>query len=288
VWMDRSGKKIGTVADKLTNLQTARISPQGDRIVFQIDTGVNDVWVLDLARGIRTRLTFGPVQNAYPIWSPDGKWVAYNSSRTGHAQLYRKPADGSGAEELLLNDEEVVLPTDWSQDGKYLIYMRGALGNNSEVWALPLEGERKPWLVVPRPRNSNSFTAQGRLSPDGRWIAYASTESGTPQVYVVAFHGGQGKWQVSTDEGSQPKWGRDGKELYYANDISRVLSAVPVKEANGALQFGAAQSLVTTPATQQFIYDVSPDGKKILLNVVSQQVNQSVTVITNFTAGLKK
>ncbi len=288
VWMDRSGKKIGTVADKLTNLQTARISPQGDRIVFQIDTGVNDVWVLDLARGIRTRLTFGPVQNAYPIWSPDGKWVAYNSSRNGHAQLYRKPADGSGAEELLLNDEEVVLPTDWSQDGKYLIYMRGALGNNSEVWALPLEGERKPWLVVPRPRNSNSFTAQGRLSPDGRWIAYASTESGTPQVYVVAFHGGQGKWQVSTDEGSQPKWGRDGKELYYANDISRVLSAVPVNETNGALQFGAAQSLVTTPATQQFIYDVSPDGKKILLNVVSQQVNQSVTVITNFTAGLKK
>jgi serine/threonine protein kinase len=104
----------------------------------------------------------------------------------------------------------------------------------------------------------------------------------------VPFHGGQGKWQVSTTEGSQPKWSRDGKELYYANDISRVLSAVPVSEVNGALQFGAAKALVTAPATQQFIYDVSPDGKKILLNVVSQQVNQSVTVITNFTAGLRK
>jgi Tol biopolymer transport system component len=128
----------------------------------------------------------------------------------------------------------------------------------------------------------------GHLSPNGHWLAYTSTESGTAEVYVVAYGGGQGKWQVSTNEGSQPKWSKDGKELYFANDISRVLSAVPVKEAKGALQFGAAQPLVTTPATQQFIYDVSPDGKKILLNVVSQQVNQSVTVITNFPAGRKK
>ncbi len=286
VWMDRNGKQLGTVADKVTNLQTARISPQGDRIALQVDNGMTDVWVLDLARGIRTRLTFGPVSNTFPVWSPDGKWIAYNSGRNGHAQLYRKPTDGSGAEELLLNDEEVVSPTDWSQDGKYLIYVRGSAGNNSEVWALPLEGERKPWLVVPR--LANSFSAQGRLSPDGRWLAYASTESGTPEVYVMAFRGGQGKWQVSTNEGTQPKWSRDGKELYFANDISRVLSGVSVKEANGALQFGAPQPLVTTPATQQFIYDVSPDGKRILLNVVMQQVSQSVTVIANFTAGLKK
>jgi eukaryotic-like serine/threonine-protein kinase len=151
---------------------------------------------------------------------------------------------------------------------------------------LPLEGERKPWLVVPH--LSNSFTNGGRLSPDGRWLAYMSTESGTPQVYVVAFRGGQGKWQVSTNEGSKAKWRRDGKELYFANDNSRVLSAVSVTEVNGALQFGAAQALVTTPATRQLIYDVAPDGKKILLNVVAQQVSQSVTVITNFTAGLKK
>jgi Tol biopolymer transport system component len=244
------------------------------------------VWILDLGRGIRTRLTFGPVSNTLPVWSPDGKWVVYNSSRNGHAQLYRKPADGSGTEELLINDEEPVVPTDWSQDGKYLIYMRGALGNNSEIWALPMEGERTPWRVVPRP--ANSFSAYGHISPDGRWLAYASTESGTPQVYVVSFKGGQGKWQVSTSEGSQPKWSRDGKELYFSNNVSRVLSAVPVKEVNGALQFGAAQPLVTTPATQQFIYDVSPDGKKVLLNVISQQVSQSVTVIANFGAGLKK
>ena len=287
VWTDRSGKQLGTtVVDNVTNLIGVRISPQADRVVLQIDNGITDLWVFDLARATRTRLTFGPVSNAFPVWSPDGKWVAYNSARNGHSQLYRKPADGSGAEELLLDDQELVVPSDWSQDDKNLIYTRGAAGNDSEIWALPLEGERKPWLVVPH--LANSFSTGGRLSPDGRWLAYTSTESGTAEVYVVSFRGGQGKWQVSTNEGSKPKWRRDGKELYFANDISRVLSAVPVTETNGALQFGAAQALVTTPATQQFIYDVAPDGKKVMLNVVSQQVNQSVTVITNFTAGLKK
>jgi serine/threonine protein kinase/Tol biopolymer transport system component len=286
VWMDRNGKQIGTVADKLTNLQTARVSPQGDRIALQIDTGVNDIWVLDLARGVRTRLTFGPVSNAFPVWSPDGKWIAYTSDRNGQPNLYRKPSDGSGAEELLLTDEQVTIPSDWSRDGKTLLYSRGPAGNNSEIWALPLEGERKPRLVVPRA--ANSFSAEGHLSPNGHWLAYTSTESGTFEVYVVAFPGGQGKWQVSTNEGSHPQWSRDGKELYYANDTNRTVFAVPVKETNGALQFGAAQPLVTNSATQQFFYDVTPDGKKILLNLVSQQVSQSVTVVTNFTAGLKK
>ncbi|HEY1401385.1 MAG TPA: hypothetical protein VF953_07330, partial [Terriglobales bacterium] len=219
------------------------------------------------------------------VWSPDGKWIAYNSDRNGHANLCRKPSDGSGAEELLLTDEQTAVPTSWSRDGKYMFYSRGPVGNQ-EIWALPLEGERKPWLVVAR--TANSFSADGHLSPDGRWIAYVSNESGSPEVYVVTFRGGQGKWQVSTTGGAQPKWSPDSKELYYANGTSRTVFAVPVKEANGALQFGAAQPLVTNAATQQFFYDVSPDGKKILLNMVSQQVSQSVTVVTNFSAGLRK
>jgi Tol biopolymer transport system component len=274
------------VADKLTNLQTAVISPQGDRVALQIDTGVNDIWVLDLARGIRTRLTFGPVSDTFPVWSPDGKWIAFTSDRNGHANLFRKPSDGSGAEELLLTDEQVAVPSDWSRDGKYLLFTRGSVGSNSEIWGLPLQGEHKPWLIVAHA--ANSFMAQGVLSPNGHWLAYTSSESGTPEVYVIPFGGGQGKWQVSTSQGTGPKWGSDGKELYFANNVSRVLSAVPVKEANGTLQFGAAQQVAITPATQQFIYDVMPDGKKILLNVVSQQVNQAVTVVANFTAGLKK
>jgi serine/threonine protein kinase len=287
VWMDRNGKQIGTVADKLTNLQIARLSPQGDRVALQIDTGMNDIWVLDLARGVRTRLTFGPVSNTYPVWSRDGKWIAYTSDRNGHSMLYRKPSDGSGPEELLLTDEQVDLGSDWSPDGKYLIFSRGPSGSNWEVWGLPLEGERKPWLIVPHAGSSGS--SQGTVSPDNRWLAYSSTESGTAQVYVVAFRGGQGKWQVSTNDGLSPLWSRDGKELYYFSSVTRTVFAVPVTESNGALQFGATQALATNPASfGGAVYDVSPDSKKILLNVVSQQVSQSVTVVTNFPAGSKK
>jgi eukaryotic-like serine/threonine-protein kinase len=286
LWMDRDGKQVGVAADKLADLQSARLSPQGDRIAFTMDVGQNDVWVLDLARGIRTRLTFGPVSNTFPVWSPDGKWIIYNSDRNGHSNFYRKSSDGSGAEELLLTSDQVVLPSDWSRDGKYLIYGTGPVGyTNWEIWALPLEGERKPWMVVPHGQNASSI--YGRLSPDGRWLAYASSESGRLEVYVVPFRGGQGRWQVSASGGNAPLWNSDGKELYYAN-LNFTVFAVPLKEVNGAPQFGAAQQLTTTASAPEFFYDVTPDGKKILLPVVTQQVNQSMTVVTNWTAGLRK
>jgi len=284
LWMDRSGKQISTVAEKLSNLQLARISPQGDRIALQIDTGANDIWVLDLARGIKTRLTFGPVSNTFPVWSPDGKWIAYTADRNGRSNLCRKPSDGGGAEEVLFTDEQITTATDWSRDGKYLFYNRGPVGGQ-EIWALPVEGDHKPFQVVPHA--ANSFSVMGRLSPDGRWLAYSSAESGTYEVYVVPFHGGQGKWQVSANGGDLPQWSRDGKELFYM-DTSYNLFALPVKDAGGAIQFGTAQQLVSTWSAPNVFYDVSPDGKKILLDRISQQVSQSVTVVTNFTAGLKK
>jgi serine/threonine protein kinase/Tol biopolymer transport system component len=279
VWMDRSGKQISIIADKITNLQGASISPQGDRVALQIDAGVNDIWVMDLARGVRTRLTFGPVANITPVWSPDGKWIAYTSNRSGHFEIYRKPSDGSGAEELLLTEEQQSVVDSWSRDGKYLIYSRPNPGN-WQIWALPLEGERKPWQVIPR-------GVQGRISPDGHWLAYTSNESGAVEVFVVAFGGGQGKWQVSARGGAAPRWSKDGKELYYM-DQTYNLFAVPVKDAGGALQFGAAQNLVSSWSAPQVFYDVSPDGKKILLDRVPQQVSQSVTVVTNFSVELKK
>ncbi len=284
VWLDREGKQISTIADKLTNLQYAVISPQGDRAALQIDTGQNDIWVLDFARGIRTRLTFGPSANTYAAWSPDGKWIAYTSARNDHFTIYRKPTDGSGAEELLLTDAPMCIVEDWSRDGKYLFYSRGYSQNDRQIWALPLaapaEGERKPSLVIPH-------GSQAHLSPDGHWLAYTSDESGGIEVYVVAFGGGQGKWQVSSNGGARPHWGKDGKELFYM-DPSYDIFAVPVKDAGGALQFGAAQALVTKWSAPQVFYDVSPDGKKIFLDRVAQQVSQSVTVVTNFTADLKK
>ncbi len=290
VWVDRNGRQLSVVVDKLTNLQTAKLSPQSDRIALEIDNGAgaHDIWVFDIARAVQTRLTFGPVENDAPVWSPDGKWIVYTAVAGNiHTKLYRKPSDGSGAEELLLSDDQVAVASDWSRDGKYLLYARGPAAINWEIWAMPLEGERKPWLVVPR--TANSFAAEGRLSPDGHWLAYTSQESGNREVYVVAFRGGQGKWQISTNGGYQPQWSGDGKELYYFNQASRSVLVVPVKGLNGGLQFGVAQPLASNSTSNQVgFYDVTPDGKKILLNLVAQQVSQSVSVVTNFTAGLKK
>jgi eukaryotic-like serine/threonine-protein kinase len=281
IWMDRNGKQIGTVAEKLTNLQVARISPQGDRIALQIDAGMNDIWVLDLARGVRTRLTFGPVANTFPVWSPDGKWIAYVSRRGDLFGLYRKRSDGSGAEDVLVTADAQIAPNSWSSDGKSLIYTQRTPEGQGQIWVLPLEGERKASMVLPRGSN-------GQLSPDGHWLAYQSSESGVNEVYVVAFGGGQGKWQVSANGGILPLWGKDGREFYYL-DGTQTLLAVPVRSAGGALEFGAPQSIVSrwTVLGQPF-YDVTPDGGKILLDRVSQQVSQSITVVTNFTADLKK
>jgi len=286
IWVDRTGKRIGIVADKLANLQSARLSPQGDRVALQIDTGANDIWVLDLARGIRTRLTFGPVFNAFPVWSPDGKWIAYSSQRNGHDYIYRRLSNGSGAEEVLLQDDQPLVATDWSSDGKFLLYARGPLSaKGQEIWALPLGGDRKPVVVVPH--GDSSFATQGMLSPDGRWLAYSSNESGQPEVYVVPFLGGQGKWQVSQSGGAYPVWGKDGKSLYYAN-LSFTVFAVPVSRQNDTLEFGSPEQLAANLSSQLFFYDVASDGKKILLNSISEQVNQSISVVTNWTQELKK
>ena len=237
--------------------------------------------MLDSGRGVRTRLTFGPVANTFPVWSADGKWISYFSLRDGKSTIYRKPSDGSGAEELLLTDDHGVIPTDWSRDGKTLLYQRGPLGGPFDMWLLPLEGERKPRMLL-------AHAGNGRLSPDGRWLAYDSIESGSPEVFVVPFGGGEGKWQVSPNGGSVPLWSRDGKELYYLDGTSSI-QAVPVKAAGAALQFGASQTLVSRLTILSVPYfDITPDGKKILVAHVAQQVSPSVTVVTNFTEGLKK
>jgi serine/threonine protein kinase/Tol biopolymer transport system component len=280
LWVDRNGKPIGTITDKLSNLRNMRLSPQGDRIALEMDSGQDDIWVLDVARGTKTRLTFGPVGNAYPVWSPDGKWIAYGSSREGYIELFRKPSDGGGAEEMLLKEPQLHVPSDWSRDGKFLIYARGTSVVDSTIWAMPLDGDRKPWQIL-------SSGTDPHLSPDSRWLTYTSIESGSPEVYVVPFRGGQGKWQVSAKGGQYPQWSKDGKEIFYF-DQSNNLVSVPVNEVAGALQFGASRTVVTSWASPNILYDLSPDGKKFLLDQVSQQVSQSVTVVTNFPAGIKK
>jgi serine/threonine protein kinase len=282
VWIDRTGKQVGIAVENLQNLEFARLSPQGDRVAVMLDNGIADIWTLDLARGVRTRLTFGPVSNIYPVWSADGKWVAYESLRAGTRSIYRKPADGSGAEEMLVSDadSEVLILSDWSRDGKTLFYSTGLQTGDQTIWALPLEGERKPRLVA-------EHAVGATLSPNGRWLAYTLL-SGQADVYVVAYGGGQGKWQVSPNGGQVPQWSKDGKELYYLDGAQSIV-AVPVKDLGNTLEFGAGRTLISqwTVLSTPF-YSVFPEGQKLLMERVSQQVSQPLTVVTNFTAQLRK
>lgn len=285
LWMDRASKKLSSIVEGLTGVEVATLSPQGDRLALQIDSSVSDIWVLDVAPGTRTRLTFGPVNNTDPHWSPDGKWIVYTSNRNGRFQLFRKPSDGGGAEEELLTDDQLLFPWDWSRDGEYILYGRGQRGAQ-DIWALPLEGDRKPFQVVPS--TPNTLRNKPGLSPDGRWLAYISNESGTMQVYVAAFQGGRGKWQVSSNGGAYPVWSHDGKELFYSYSGNSIY-AVPVKEVAGVLQFGGTQeAIVSGWAAPNPWFQVSPDGKKILLYRVSQEVSDFLTVVTNFTSALQK
>jgi hypothetical protein len=295
IWVDRKGKQLGVVADKLTNLQNARVSPQGDRVALQIDTGVNDIWVLDVARKVRTRLTFGePGFNGDPVWAPDGKSLVYDVaaalSKGGFSDIYRINADGSGPRQLLLKGEHDIVPIDWSRDGRYLLYAQygSATGSSDEeIWALPLSEAGKPFLVV-----KTGFTQSPRhhsLSPNGRWLAYTSAESGKPQVFVMPFAGGQGKWQISQDGGESPFWSSDGKELFYVpNVLGAAINAVPVSETGNTLVFGPPHTLFNESNVQRPVFDVAPGGKKFLDARVIQQTSQPITVIGNWSAELKK
>jgi eukaryotic-like serine/threonine-protein kinase len=284
VWVDREGKQLGVAADNLQKLQFAALSPRGDRVALQIDTGVNDIWVLDLARGVRTRLTFGPIANTNPVWSPDEKWIAYSALRPTGSGIYRRLSDGSGSEELLVPNPaaDLFAPDDWSRDGKTLFFSPNSYAQqNDRVWAVSIDGDRKPHQVLAK-------GSAATLSPDERWLAYNSVESGQNEVYVQAYGGGQGKWQVSPDSGQMPHWSADGKELFYF-DGNQNLVSVTVTDSGGALQFGAPKILshnwtfLTIP-----FFSVAPDGKRFLMERISEQVNQSITLVTNFTSGLKK
>ncbi len=247
-----------------------------------------DLWLLDIARGTTSRFSLGLLSYAM-VWSPDSNWLTFMASRAGVTGLYQKPSNGAGQDELLLSATDAE-PTDRSQDGRFLLYQRNDPKTKWDLWVLPLFGDRKakPFL------QSEFDESQGQFSPDGRWVAYASDESGRPEVYVQPFPGPGPKIQISTAGGVQPKWRRDGKELFYRVDGTGKLMTVEVK-ADGQFQAGVPQvlSLETTVTTHGMQsgdhYAVSADGKRVFSIKASQESAAApITVVVNWTAGLKK
>jgi len=287
VWMDRSGKRLGaaTKPAALSQALGGEISPDGKRFAFAIG-GMGrgaDVWIEDLDRGSRTRFTFLPGVSRFPIWSPDGSSLVFSHGIPGAANLYRKSVNGEGKEELIGKLGVNGFPMDWSPDGKWIVYRPVGETTGSDLWLFPMFGEHKPvpYLVT------SAEERQSRFSPDGRWLAYTSNESGQDQVYVQAVPITGAKWQVSATGGVWPSWRRDGKELFYAS-ADRKMMVVPVK-IGANFEAGTPQALFDLgPVASDFT--ATADGQRFLVNMPAgvEISTPPLTVMLNWQAGLKK
>ena len=300
LWFDRQGKQLGHVGPPAESSSSGvQLSPDGKKVIVtrsdSLARGAPRAWTADLARGIFSRLNPGDGTEGSPAVAPDGR-VAFTSTLNGAlGDLYWMPASGVGAPEpLLLKSPTIKHPNHISLDGRFLIYDDHHPTQRQDLWILPLTapsvGERKPipFLVT---QADETF---GQFSPDGKWIAYSSDESGRREVYVQGFApdhipaAGVGKWQISTAGGDKPRWRRDGRELYYIAP-DRKMMAVPVK-TDPTFEPGIGVPLFETRVTGFFPYDVSADGR-FLMNAVAETdtpVSSPITVVLNWTAGLKK
>ncbi len=283
-WFDRSGKKVDVLGDP-ADYWGPRIAPVGRRVAVGVgDPG--DIWIYDVARRVRTRLTFAAADDYGSTWSPDGTRVAFSSQRSGGGDLYAKVAAGTGADELLVTSKDFKVPNDWSPDGRFLVYVtyQGAPGSKGDLWLLSLSDRKATPLV-----HTEFDEVEAAFSPDDNWFAYASNESGRFEVYVQPFPGPGGKWQVSTAGGVHARWRGDGRELFYLAPDGKIMS-VEIR-AGQAFEAGVPRALFATslksdPGPQ---YDVSSDGQRFLLNVpVGDESAPPVTLVQNWTAAFKR
>jgi eukaryotic-like serine/threonine-protein kinase len=295
-WWDRNGKQMASFGPPGI-YQDFRLAPDEKRIAFSATRNNNaDVWVLDSVRGVPSRLTFDPAIDDPPLRSPDGSRIVWASSRTGPFDLYVKSASGTGPEKLLIKmGTSAGWPEDWSQDGRYLLYQIPGAATGQDLWvaAQPSEDaseDRKPFPYL----QAEFDEKHGRFSPNGRWVAYTSNESGRDEVYVQSFPPSGTKFQISADGGSEPQWRKDGTELFYIAE-DRTLMAVPVKLLESApepLQVGSPKRLFPMPFVDTFIvglsYEVSRDGERFLMPASpSGAAAPPLTVILNWQTQLK-
>lgn len=286
-WVNRKGEKLGVISDP-GEYGNYALSPDGKLVAAdyqQSKAQPRSLWLLDLGRRTRSRLTFDSDDEFNPSWSPDGKRIAFTSSRNGVRNLYEKSADGTGPEQVIFESTQEKNLEDWSPDGNYLLFNTRVTGQPLEIWALPLSGDRKPF----RAASGKDNCEQGQFSPDGKWVAYRSYETGTPQVFVQEFPPLGGKWQISNGEGSDPQWRRDGKELFYMN--SGKLMAVDIKTRGRQFEAGVPHQLfeVKPWRSGRNAYAVTADGEKFLINIARAEKSAAAfVVVTNWSSRLKR
>ncbi len=281
VWFNRAGQNLGIFGDA-EDATVPELAPNGNRVaVIRGSPDLRDIWLQDGTRS--SRLTFAAGNNRLPLWSPDGTRVVFAARRTGVSNLYQKPADGSGTEEVLLQSDDNKWPTSWSSDGRFILY--GSDQNKGDLMVLPLTGDRKPFVFLSTPFNEQ----QGVFSPDGKWIAYQSNESGTYQIYVRPFPGPGGQWQISTAGGKSVRWKADGKELYYLALDNRLM-AVAVKAQGGTVVPGTPEALFQTnivPDTFKPEYDVARDGRFLINTQLEDASSEPIHLLMNWKPPVK-
>jgi Tol biopolymer transport system component len=290
-WYSRTGQKLGTVGQP--NIYTnPALSPDGSRLAVGVGLhGARDIWIYDLKRGTASRLTFNPADDLGPAWSADGSQVFFTSDRAaGRVDIYQQAANGLGSTQTVFESKDQnKYVNDVSADGRYLIYDTGAGANGTELWALPLFGDRKPFAFV----QSSSFGAHSaRFSPNGRFLAYDSNETGKMETYVQTFPQQTGKWQISPSGGMEPFWRRDGKELFYLTPDNQLM-AVPVNTDGASFQAGIPKPLFQAPlvptSNWRNIYFPSPDGQRFLMLTPEGQAKpEPITVVVNWPALLRQ
>ncbi|MFI5251682.1 MAG: protein kinase [Bacteroidota bacterium] len=296
-WLDRKGNLVGKIGEP-AQIGSAALSPDEKKIAYDVydpQSKNKDIWIYELARGIKTRFTFDPSVDELPNWSPDGSKIIFHSDRKGHYDLYQKTTDGEGSEDVLLESPEAKFPYDFSSDGKYFTYSANDSHTGSDIWILPLTGDRKPIRLV----QSEFDDDVSHFSRDMRWISYRSNESGNYELYVRPFLDAEGKiattqarkWQISVNGiavNSSEEWSKNGKEFYYLSQDNKFI-AVEVRTNGSSFEIGNSNELFDVKSNTAISFvDASADGNKFLFIVtVGGEVHPPITLVTNWDKELK-
>jgi Tol biopolymer transport system component len=284
---DREGRVIDTVGDRNT-MYVPRFSPDESRIATDITdpvTGNVDIWIYELRRGIRTRLTFDSVMSIAPVWSPDGNRVAFTSDRDNKWGIYTKDVSGARPAELLLEIPEDTYAIDWSPDGRYISYIVPDSSGIDDIGILELGKDS----VVRRFTETVFDEDTPRFSQDGRWLAYVSNESGDREVYVVPFPNPTGKWQISLTGGGFPCWSADGKEIYYLDNSDRIVVA-DVDGSGTSFKIGEVRPLFEARGYRTgLVYDATDDGERFVVNLLEgASGRKTLSLVVNWPEELKE